>query len=225
MMKKHDYQLLIFDWDGTLMDSEAQIVACLQAASGDLGLPVPDVERAKNVIGLGLYEAVYQLFPEGEHELHLKLSDRYRYHFLTACPTPAELFSGTREMLESLRKAGYWLSIATGKGRAGLDKVLSETGLGEYFLSSRCADETASKPNPQMLHELLDEFGLEAGQAIMIGDTEYDMEMAHHARMDRLAVSYGVHEIERLLQYEPLATVDNIAAMQQWFIEKELSKP
>lgn len=218
-MKKQDYQLLIFDWDGTLMDSEAQIVACLQAASADLGLDVPDVERAKNVIGLGLYEAVHQLFPEGEHDLHLKLSDRYRYHFLTADPTPSELFQGTQQMLEDLRDAGYWLAIATGKGRAGLNKVLQETNLGELFLSTRCADETASKPNPQMLHELLDEFGLEATQALMIGDTEYDMEMAHHARIDRLAVSYGVHEVERLQKYQPVATLDSVSQMHSWFVK------
>jgi phosphoglycolate phosphatase len=218
-MKKQDYQLLIFDWDGTLMDSEARIVACLQAASADLGLEVPDKERAKNVIGLGLYEAVHKLFPEGEHDLHLKLSDRYRYHFLTADPTPSQLFQGARQMLEDLRQAGYWLAIATGKGRAGLNKVLQETDLGELFLATRCADETASKPNPQMLHELLDEFGLEAEQAIMIGDTEYDMEMALHARMDRLAVSYGVHELERLLKHQPVETMESIPEMHSWLVE------
>lgn len=218
-MKKRDYQLLIFDWDGTLMDSEARIVACLQASSADLGLPVPNREQARDVIGLGLYEAVHRLFPEGEHDLHLKLSDRYRYHFLTADPTPSELFAGAEEMLAHLREAGYWLAVATGKGRAGLDKVLQQTGLEEYFLTTRCADETASKPNPQMLHEILDELGLESPAALMIGDTEYDMEMASHARMDRLGVRYGVHAEERLQQHRPVAVVDSIAEMRHWLVE------
>jgi len=217
-MKYQDYQLLIFDWDGTLMDSEARIVACLQAASADLGLAVPSPQRARNVIGLGLYEAVHALFPEGEHDLHLQLSERYRYHFLTADPTPSELFAGVEAMLGQLRESGSWLAIATGKGRAGLNKVLEQTGLGPMFLGSRCADETASKPNPQMLHELLDEFGLEAAQAIMIGDTEYDMEMAHHAGMDRLAVSYGVHEVERLNRHKPVKTVASVAEMHRWLL-------
>ena len=210
------YQLVIFDWDGTLMDSEARIVSCIQAACRDLGLEVPDAERAKNVIGLGLHEACRQILPEAGSDVHLKMSERYRYHFLTADTTPSQMFEGVEAMLQDLDSQGHFLAIATGKGRVGLDAVLKDTGLGSYFHATRCADETASKPNPQMLHELLDYFGLEAGHAIMIGDTEYDLEMARHARMDSLAVSYGVHETERLLSHGPLACVDSISEMHQW---------
>jgi len=210
------YELVIFDWDGTLMDSEARIVSCIQAACRDLELEVPSAERASNVIGLGLHEACRQVLPEHGEAVHLKMSERYRYHFLTADTTPSQMFEGVEAMLEDLDRQGRFLAIATGKGRAGLDAVLKDTGLGRFFHATRCADETASKPNPQMLHELLDYFGLEAGQAIMIGDTEYDLEMARHARMDSLAVSYGVHETERLLKHEPLACVDSIPQMHRW---------
>jgi phosphoglycolate phosphatase len=214
------YNLIIFDWDGTLMDSEARIVSCIQAACRDLDLDVPTAERARNVIGLGLHEACRQVLPEHGEEVHLKMSERYRYHFLTADTTPSQMFDGVEAMLHDLDSQGHFLAVATGKGRAGLDAVLKDTGLGGYFHATRCADETASKPNPQMLHELLDFFGLEPGQAIMIGDTEYDLEMARHASMDSLAVSYGVHEVERLLQHGPLACVDSIPQMHQWLCGK-----
>jgi len=210
------YQLMIFDWDGTLMDSEAHIVACIQEACRDMGLEVPSAERARNVIGLGLHEACRQVLPEHGEAVHLKMSERYRHHFFHGDATPSQLFEGVEVMLQDLDSQGHFLAIATGKGRAGLDAVLQETGLGRYFHATRCADETASKPNPQMLHELLEYFALEPQQAIMIGDTEYDLEMAGHARMASLAVSYGVHETERLLKHQPLACVDSIPQMHQW---------
>lgn len=212
----HPYKLIIFDWDGTLMDSEARIVSCIQAACRDLELEVPAVESAKNVIGLGLHEACRQLLPQAGPQVHMEMSERYRYHFLTADSTPSQLFEGVEAMLEALEEKGLFLAIATGKGRQGLDAVLEETGLGGRFHATRTADETASKPNPMMLHELLDFFGLDPEEAIMIGDTEYDLEMARHARMASLAVSYGVHEVERLLKHEPLTCVDSIAEMHEW---------
>ncbi|MBD3669494.1 MAG: HAD-IA family hydrolase [Gammaproteobacteria bacterium] len=214
------YKLIIFDWDGTLMDSQARIVSCIQAACRDLKLPVPDEAAAKNVIGLGLQEACRQLLPESRPPVHQEMSERYRYHFLSANATPSELFGGVEAMLDELEQRGHFLAIATGKGRQGLDSVLKETGLQGRFHATRTSDETASKPNPLMLHELLDFFGVETDEALMIGDTEYDMEMAVHARMDALAVSYGVHEVERLLRHAPLACVDSIPAMQRWLINE-----
>ncbi|MGM0592979.1 MAG: HAD-IA family hydrolase [Pseudomonadota bacterium] len=210
------FKLLVFDWDGTLMDSEAQIVACLRAAITDLELEPRDDDSLKNIIGLGLAEAISRLYPGSDGSLHRAMVDRYRYHFLTACPTSAELFDGAEAVLERLAEAGYLLAVATGKGRQGLDKVLTETGLGGYFHATRCSDETFSKPHPLMLEQLMDELGAEPSETLMIGDTEYDMQMAGNARAHALAVSYGVHEKARLLQHKPLHCIDAIHELEGW---------
>ncbi len=208
--------LLVFDWDGTLMDSEARIVACIQAAIEELGLEPREVACIRNIIGLGLREAIDALYPGSDNALHEAMTERYRYHFLTANPTRSELFSGAEETVRTLSEAGYMLAVATGKGRRGLDMVLEETGLGQYFLATRCADETFSKPHPRMLEELMDELGTEPTETLMIGDTEYDMQMAVNARAHALAVSYGVHEKERLLRHQPLHCLDDIGELSGW---------
>ncbi len=213
------FNLLVFDWDGTLMDSEARIVACLRAAIEDLELEPREDASLKNIIGLGLTEAINTLYPGSEASLHKAMTDRYRYHFLTANPTSSELFDGAEETLKGLSEAGYLLAVATGKGRAGLDKVLEETGLGDYFLATRCSDETFSKPHPLMLEQLMDELGAEPGETLMIGDTEYDMQMASNARTSALAVSYGVHEKERLLKHNPIHCIDAIHEIEEWLNE------
>lgn len=210
------FNLLVFDWDGTLMDSEARIVACLRAAIGDLELEARDEEELKNIIGLGLREAVSTLYPGSDDVLLRQLTDRYRYHFLTADPTPSAMFDGAERMLRQLADAGYLMAVATGKGRAGLDKVLEETGVGPIFHATRCADETFSKPHPQMLHEVMDELGTEPGETLMIGDTEYDMLMARNAGTGALAVSYGVHAKERLLACSPLGCIRDIKELEMW---------
>ncbi len=210
------YQLLIFDWDGTLMDSEAQIVACMEAACRDLDIEPPPHAAIRNIIGLGLYQAIATLLPAEEPATWRRMEERYRYHFLTGHPDAARLFPGVEHMLRDLRHRGYWLAVATGKGRAGLQKVLRETGLEELFLATRCAGDTASKPNPQMLFELLDETGLEPSRALMIGDTEYDLQMAQSANMPALAVSYGVHERERLLRFDPVGCVESVSELHDW---------
>lgn len=213
-----DYQLIIFDWDGTLMDSQARIVNCLKASSMDLEAPVLTVEQYQHVIGLGLREAILKLYPDFSEQQVTDYSDRYRYHFVTANETPSGLFKDVREMLIALNDAGYMLAVATGKARGGLERVFEDTGLAEYFHGSRCADETRSKPHPQMLEELLDEFGLTAQQAIMVGDTEYDLLMASSLKMDALAVSYGVHDRDNLLKHQPVACVDSIGELCAWFL-------
>jgi len=209
-------KLIVFDWDGTLMDSEAQIVNCMRDAIADLELPTLTNDQMKNVIGLGLVEACATLYPEASPADHQALTDRYRYHFLEVNKTPAVLFEGVSEMLQELSEQGHYLAVATGKGRRGLDKVLNETGLGHHFHVSRCADECFSKPHPQMLLEILDYVGVEAKDALMIGDTEFDLQMAQNAEVSSLAVSYGVHDIQRLLQCQPLDIVDDIAALRNW---------
>lgn len=210
------FDLLVFDWDGTLMDSEARIVACLQGAIGDLGLPRKEVADLRNIIGLGLAEAIDTLFPGSDATTQQALVDRYRHHFLVADPTPSALFEGAAEVLHGLAAQGYLLAVATGKGRRGLDKVLEETGLGPLFHATRCADETFSKPHPQMLLELMDHLGAEPRATLMIGDTEYDMEMARNAQTHALAVSYGVHHPERLLKHAPLGCLERIGDLPLW---------
>jgi phosphoglycolate phosphatase len=210
------FDLLVFDWDGTLMDSEARIVACVEAAIRDLELVLPDRESISDIIGLGLREAVHRLFPERDGQLHLQIAARYRIHFFSDKVAPSELFEGARETLEELSNRGYLLAVATGKGRLGLDHALQATGLGDLFYLTRCADETFSKPHPEMLNQILELSGVNPNQALMIGDTEYDLEMAVNAGMPSLGVTYGVHTQERLRKHNPLDCIDHIADIPKW---------
>lgn len=218
------YELIVFDWDGTLIDSEARIVNCMRAAIEDLQLPPRSHEQMRNVIGLGLHEALATLYPEGDHGIYQKLVEHYREHFLVKDKTPSELFAGVEALLDDLQARGHYLAIATGKGRVGLEKALDETGLREYFHFTRCADETRSKPHPQMLDEIMACCGVEPHDTLMIGDTEFDLQMANNAGTAVLAVSYGVHDKVRLLNCNPLACVDDIAALHGWLVSGETLK-
>lgn len=210
------FKLLVFDWDGTLMDSEAQIVSCMQAAAADLSVPVPDQEAVRNIIGLGLSEAITALFSISDEAFISRLVERYRHYFLGKDSIPSTLFSGADTVVRQLGSQGYMLAVATGKGRQGLDKVLAETELGDCFLATRCADETFSKPHPEMLNQIMDELGVMPEETLMIGDTEYDLQMASNAKTDSLAVSYGVHSLERLMQHNPLGYIDRITDLIGW---------
>ncbi|MES9971810.1 MAG: HAD-IA family hydrolase [Candidatus Thiodiazotropha sp.] len=210
------FELLIFDWDGTLMDSEAHIIECVEAAVRDLKLPLPSQDAIRDIIGLGLHEAVNTLFPGSREGLDLEMAARYRVHFFKDNTTPSQLFEGTREVLQGLLQQGYMLAVATGKGRKGLDYALQSTGLGELFHLTRCADETFSKPHPEMLNQILEQTGVEPQQALMIGDTEYDLEMAVNAGIPSLGVTYGTHSLERLLKHKPLACVDRVTEIPLW---------
>lgn len=198
------------------MDSEAHIVACVEAAVRDLNLPVPSHDAIRDIIGLGLLEAVNTLFPGHQEGLHLDIANRYRVHFFKDSGSPSQLFDGVREVLSDLSQQGYLLAVATGKGRKGLDHALESTGLGGLFHFTRCADETFSKPHPEMLNQILEQTGVEPGQALMIGDTEYDLEMAVNAGMPSLGVTYGTHSLERLLKHNPLACVDHVREIPAW---------
>ncbi|MEJ2142054.1 MAG: HAD-IA family hydrolase [Gammaproteobacteria bacterium] len=209
-------RMIVFDWDGTLMDSEARIVGCLRAAMADINLPDQPDSQLKNVIGLGLREALQRLYPEGTEKEHTELTNRYRYHFLEASSIPSMLFDGATTLLEKLNHQGYFVTIATGKGRIGLDKVLEETGIADLFHYTRCADETRSKPHPQMIEELMDWCGVEPHETLMVGDTEYDLQMAENAGAHSLAVSYGVHDKDRLLACSPLDCVDSMTELSNW---------
>jgi len=210
------YELIVFDWDGTLMDSEARIVACLQAAATDTGEPLPSRETAKEVIGLGLSEAMQHLFPQAGADTHTRMIASYRQHFLGESLAPSVLFESTRTVLEGLANTDRFLAVATGKSRRGLDKVLSETGLGEYFHTTRCADEAFSKPHPQMLQEIMTQLGVAAAQTLMIGDTEFDMQMAANANVDAVGVGYGVHNCARLTATGALHCLADLAELPDW---------
>ena len=214
----HEAKLIVFDWDGTLMDSVAHIVACLQNAITELSLEPKSNDELKNIIGLGLREAFYALYPQASDNELTALTARYREHFFDQESSPCELFSGARELVEELNEKNYFLAVATGKGRNGLDKVLKETGMGELFPVTRCADESHSKPHPQMMLDVINFYGIEAHEAIMVGDTEYDLQMANNASAHSVGVSYGVHEKQRLLDCKPLTCLDNIEDLHQWLL-------
>lgn len=215
-MNDLDYHLLVFDWDGTLMDSEARIVACLQSAIAVTGAEPRPPARLSHVIGLGLGEAIRSLYPDQGPGFVEAFAEAYRERFLALDHSPSELFDGAVETLELLRERGYRLAIATGKARRGLDRVLGKLGLSAYFDATRCADETRSKPDPRMLHELMSELALPPERTLMIGDTEYDMQMAVNAGVAALAVSYGVHPVDTLLRIGAHGHIDAIRDLPAW---------
>ncbi|NVK43668.1 MAG: HAD-IA family hydrolase [Oceanospirillaceae bacterium] len=210
------YKLLIFDWDGTVIDSAARIVSSVSRSALDLSFEPPTVDAIHNIIGLGLPEAILTLYPGLDSVSVDRMRERYAYHYLSADTTPATLFPGAKASLESLRNKGFRLAVATGKSRRGLDRVLSDTGLGSLFEITRCADETTSKPDPHMLHEILEGTGVSPDQALMIGDTEYDMEMGVRAGVPGVAVSYGAHHISRLRPYNPVLEINHFPELELW---------
>ena len=209
------YDLIVFDWDGTVMDSTAVIVDSIQSACRDLDLTVPDDEMARHVIGLGLNQALRHAVPDAPESMYESLVARYRHHFL-AQGQAIPLFEGARETIAELHGAGYWLGIATGKNRAGLDRALESTGLKKYFHATRTADQTFSKPHPAMLLELMYELAVSAERALMIGDTTHDVQMAQNAKVDAVAVGYGAHPPEQLQELNPLALVGDFAELRAW---------
>lgn len=208
--------LFIFDWDGTLSDSAGKIVRCMQRAADEVGLLVPDAEVVKNIIGLGLPEAVEILFPDTGADVTEQVRISYARHFLNDDEKDSPFFPGVLETLDTLREQGHQLAVATGKSRRGLDRIFQSLNLENVFHGSRCADETASKPHPLMLHQLLDEFSVPAHKCVMVGDTEYDMDMARQALMPRIAVSYGAHHIDRLRPFEPELCLDHFPHLLNW---------
>jgi phosphoglycolate phosphatase len=212
------FDLLIFDWDGTLMDSAACIASSIQCACRDLGFPVPSERDARYIIGLGLSDALAYLLPGVPASEYPRVSERYRHHFLER-DANTTLFQGAGEMLRELRAAGHLLAIATGKSRRGLDRALAATGLLDCFHMTRCADEGHAKPDPAMLHRLLEALAVPADRALMIGDTTHDMAMARAARVDRIAVCHGAHEEQALIDYEPLACVGSCVELRAWLVE------
>lgn len=211
MALQHKYDLVIFDWDGTLMDSIGAIVSCMQAAAHDLSIEVPSERAIRDLIGLSLPKILNILFTDLVH-LHEDIVSRYRHHFLSA-NTVSPLFEGSELLLKQLFIHGYTLAIATGKGRPGLDRVLALSGMGHYFAASRCADEMKSKPDPMMIDSLLAHFNVPAHRAVMIGDSVHDLHMANNAGVAAIGVSYGANLVEQLQTANPLAIVDSVAEL------------
>lgn len=204
----HQYKLLIFDWDGTLCDSVTTISTCIQHAAKQQGLPIPSFAEASNIIGLGLKEAVTYLFPNADDEVIAAVVQSYSSYYREKNAGPTDFFPHVLEVLAEIKQSGYLIAVATGKSRAGLNRAFAASDIEDLFHDSRCADETASKPNPLMLDELLDKFGVSADQALMVGDTEFDLDMAQQINMPRLGVTYGAHAKKRLLKFEPIACID-----------------
>jgi len=217
-MARKQFDLIVFDWDGTLMDSTSTIVKCIQAAARDLGLPVPRDEVASQVIGLGLQEAMQAVLPDVEAKHHARMVERYRHHYLSR-DHELTLFDGVRAMLEDLSQQAYFLAVATGKSRVGLNRSMNAARLLSMFDATRCADETFSKPHPAMLLELTRELGQDIRRTVMVGDTSHDLLMANNAGAAGVAVQYGAHPVAQLDACGPLYSAATVAELHAWLNE------
>ena len=209
------YPFVIFDWDGTLADSTAVIKRALQRSADDLGYPIPTDAQASFIIGMGLRPALEHAIPTLREEDLTRLTDRFRHHFIVG-ENEIVLFDGVPEMLAALKARGHSLAVATGKSRKGLDRAFDTLGLREYFVASRCADEGFSKPHPGMLHALFDITGMTASDAVMIGDTTHDLQLAENAGTAAIGVTYGAHERALLEAHRPLTLVDSVSALKSF---------
>ena len=217
-MARKQFDLIVFDWDGTLMDSTSAIVSCIQAAARDLGLPVPPDAAAAHVIGVGLAEAMQVAMPDLDPVFYPRIVERYRYHYLSR-DHDMRLFPGVKEMLSDLKQQAYFLAVATGKSRVGLNRSLNAFKLLSTFDATRCADETFSKPHPAMLQELTRELGQDMKRTVMIGDTSHDLLMANNAGAAGIAVHYGAHPVDQLDACRPLYSAASVAQLHQWLNE------
>jgi phosphoglycolate phosphatase len=211
---KH-YDLIVFDWDGTLMDSTQHIINCMQLGIAQLNLPPLSDRTVSNIIGLGLDEAVFALYPDLTPATRQQLGLHYQQNWVNS-PFEAPLFDNASHLIRQLHQQDYFLGVATGKSRRGLDKVLASTQLGALFHATRCVDECHSKPHPDMIEQLMDYLGVTPDKTLMIGDTSHDLNMAHNAGADSLAVTHGAHDIAALQACEPKYIAENLHQVQQW---------
>ena len=218
------YRLVIFDWDGTLMNSQGRIVDAIQQAARQTGLPVLDARTSASIIGRSLTRAIETLYPQADAAQVRRMAEAYSHHFLKDSMVPMVPFEGAGSLLAALKQAGAMVAIATGKSRRGLNQVLAESGLGPYFDLTYTPEESASKPDPLMLQRILEETGVPVSQAVMVGDTTFDMEMAQRIGMDRIALSHGVHDGAELDRYAPVAHVHDLAQLQEWLLPRICSQ-
>ncbi|MEP7299555.1 MAG: HAD-IA family hydrolase [Burkholderiales bacterium] len=215
MTSPRHFDLVVFDWDGTLFDSTALITRCIQAACVDVGVPMPTQQQASYVIGMGLIEALQHAAPGLPRERYPELGARYRHHY-TARQHEVMFFDGTLAMLEALKARGHLLAVATGKSRRGLDDALNTSALRGLFDATRTADETASKPDPQMLHELMNDLQVGPGRTLMIGDTTHDLQLAANAGVASIGVSYGAHDHGAFEAFETRHVAHSMADLHAW---------
>ena len=214
-MRPRQFDLIAFDWDGTLFDSTAIITRSIQAAVADVGGTVPTDSQANYVIGMGLMQALAHAAPDVPKERYAMLGERYRYHY-GRCQNDISLFAGVLPLLTELKERQHWLTVATGKSRRGLDEALHSVELQGLFDGSRTADETAGKPSPEMLFELMSEFGVEPARTLMVGDTTHDLQMALNAGCASVGVSYGAHDHSAFEALAPLYVAHSVAQLREW---------
>lgn len=212
------YKLIIFDWDGTLANSTARIIDSMQMAAKEHQMPVVSDAAVQNIIGLGLPEAIKELWPAINEQQLKKMIPSYAQNFISESRVSMEVFPDTKEMLGELMLRNFLLAVATGKARKGLERSMRDLSLGHFFAATRCADETRSKPDPLMLNEILVALSVPAHEALMVGDTTYDLEMANAAGMDSVGMSYGAHDEKRLRACQPLAICHSINELKEWII-------
>jgi phosphoglycolate phosphatase len=220
----HNYKLVIFDWDGTLMDSVDRIVFSMQATAIALSFEQPSYDQAKQIIGLSLPTAILTLFPDANEEQVQLLTAQYKHQYVEVNTTPTPLFEHALELLVNLKQENKLLAVATGKARAGLQRVWQASDTEHFFHASRCADESVSKPAPDMINSLLKELKIEKHEAVMIGDTSFDLEMAQRAGVDSIGVTHGVHDNEVLSQYQPKAIVDSLAELYELLLDTPIKQ-
>jgi phosphoglycolate phosphatase len=217
MTRPRRFDLLAFDWDGTLFDSTALIARCIQNACRDVGAPVPSDADAAYVIGLGLADALRHVAPGLTPDQYPALGQRYRHHYM-ASQHELSLFPGTVDMLQALKARRHWLAVATGKARRGLDAALAQSAMHGVFDASRTADETASKPDPLMLNQLMQQFGVAPERTLMIGDTTHDLLLARNAGAPSVAVSFGAHDHAAFDEFEPLFIAHSTRELHDWLV-------
>ena len=217
-MSATQFDLLVFDWDGTLVDSTGHIAASIQAACADLDLPIPAADDARHVIGLGMHDALAYLLPDLEEDRYRALANRYRYHFL-AGDEAVESFPMVEEGIADLEEKGFLLAVATGKSRVGLDRALGKFAFGSRFVTTRCGDEGFPKPHPDMLNHIMEVAGIEPSRTLMIGDTSHDLQLAANAGASALAVTYGAHPPQVLEEHRSLGCMNSFAEVLAWLEE------
>ncbi|MCL5041026.1 MAG: HAD-IA family hydrolase [Gammaproteobacteria bacterium] len=217
-----ELKTLIFDWDGTLANSIEKIVISMQRAADELRLPPVSTQAIRGIIGLGLPEAIAVLYPDMDDPRRVdRLGEAYGRHYLALEEQPSPLFEGVRDALDTFRRAGFKLAVATGKKRRGLARVLDQHGLGDFFDATRCADETLSKPDPLMLAQILYQLDTPSEQALMLGDSVFDLQMAHNAGVRPVAVSYGAMSREQLMACEPEHCLDAFSDFYHWVMREQ----
>lgn len=212
------YDLIVFDWDGTVVDSTAVIASSIQAACRDLQLSIPSDEAARHVIGMGLSQALRHAVPDAPASMYQPLAERYRHHYVSQDES-IPLFAGARDTIVELHGAGYRLGVATGKSRNGLEHSMRTSDMAKYFHATRTADQVFSKPHPAMLLEIMEELGVAPARVLMVGDTTHDLQMAINAGVDALGVTHGAHPAAQLLELKPLALLDDFTGLRAWFRE------